>query len=53
MPLTVRNLLDHPERRSELYPEPDNCVECGQPISEFVTGHEPIGKKPAQEPEET
>lgn len=52
MPLTVRNLLDHPERRSELYLEPEKCVECGQPFSEFVTGRKPIGKEPAQEPEE-
>jgi hypothetical protein len=53
MPLTVRELLDHPERKLELYLEPEKCAGCGQPLSEFITGREPIGKEPDQEPEET
>ena len=45
MLLTVRELLDHPKLRSELYFEPEKCTGCGQPLSEFVTGQESIGQK--------
>lgn len=38
MSLTVKELLDHPERASELYLEPEKCAGCGQPLSGFVTG---------------
>jgi hypothetical protein len=44
MPLTVKELLDNPERKSELYPEPEKCAGCGKPLSGFITGRNPNPK---------
>jgi len=49
MPLTIKELLEHQELRSELYLEPEKCAGCGQPLSEFVTGRYPVDTEPVQE----
>jgi hypothetical protein len=38
MALTIRELLDNPERASELYLDAETCVDCKIPLQSMVTG---------------